>query len=123
MQTRQVTLRSQAGVSLSGLLIAAVLLIFASLLAFKVVPPYMEFSTAKKAIIIIAQEKRGGSVADIRKAWQLRNAIDDVKSVSDQDLEITKDGGDIVISFAYKKEIPLFWNVGLYIDFAASSKD
>jgi len=27
-----------------------------------------------------------------------------------------------VIAFAYRREVPLFGNVGLYIDYAASSK-
>ena len=48
--------------------------------------------------------------------------IDEVKVITSNDLEITKDGGDVVISFAYKKEVPLFSNVGLYIDFDANSK-
>jgi hypothetical protein len=28
----------------------------------------------------------------------------------------------VVISFAYRKDIPLFANVGVYLDFAATSK-
>jgi len=49
--------------------------------------------------------------------------IDEVAVISDKDLDITKDGGEVVISFAYKKEVPLFSNVGLYLDFAANSKE
>ena len=118
-------MRTQSGLSFMALIITLVVLIFVALLAFKVVPPYMEFLTAKKTIVLIAQEKTGASatVGQIRTAWQLRTAVDDIKSINENDLEITKDGNDIIISFAYRKEIPLFWTVGLYIDFAASSKD
>ena len=112
----------QLGVSLMGLIIGAVILIFVLLLGMKTLPPWMEFFTAKKHITQIAQEQRSGTVGDVRKAWQLKTAIEDVPSVSDKDLEITKEGGEIVISFAYRKEIPLFANVGIYMDFAASSK-
>jgi uncharacterized protein DUF4845 len=112
----------QRGVSLLGLIIGAVILIFVLLLGMKTLPPWMEFFTAKKHITQIAQEQRNGTVADVRKAWQLKTAIEDVPSVSDKDLEVTKDGGEIVISFAYRKEVPLFANVGVYMDFAASSK-
>ena len=35
---------------------------------------------------------------------------------------LTKEGNEVVISFAYRKEVPLFSNLGLYVDFAASSK-
>ena len=112
----------QLGVSLVGLIIGSIILIFVLLLGMKTLPPYLEFFTAKKFIIQIAQEQRGGSVLDIRKAWQLKTAIEDVPSVTDKDLEITKEGGEVVISFAYRKEVPLFANVGVYLDFAASSK-
>ena len=112
----------QRGVSLMGLIIGAVILIFVLLLGMKTLPPWLEFFTAKKHITQIAQEQRGGTILDIRKAWQLKTAIEDVPSVSDKDLEITKEGGEVVISFAYRKEVPLFANVGVYMDFAASSK-
>ena len=36
-------------------------------------------------------------------------------------LEISKDGGRIVIEFSYEKRIPLFWNVSLLIDYKGSS--
>jgi len=112
----------QLGVSLIGLIFGAVILIFALLLGMKVFPPYLEFFTAKKLITQIANEQRGGSVGDIRKSWQLKTAIEDVPSVNDKDLEITKEGGEVVIAFAYRKEVPLFVNVGIYFDFAASSR-
>ena len=112
----------QLGVSLTGLIVGIVILIFVVLLGLKTFPPYLEYFTAKKLITQIAQEQRGGTVLDIRKAWQLKTAIEDVSAITDKDLEITKDGADIVISFAYRKEVPLFANVGLYFEFAADSK-
>ena len=112
----------QRGVSIMGLIFGSVVLIFVLLLGMKMFPPYLEYFTAKKHIIQIAQVQRAGTVDDIRKAWQLKTAIDDVNAISEKDLEITKDGGEIVISFAYRKEVPLFANVGVYLDFAASSK-
>jgi hypothetical protein len=113
----------QTGVSLSGLIIVFVILIFIALLGFKVGPPVAEFFTAKDTIQKIAQEKRGGSVAEIRKAWETKTMINEIKALTAADLEITKDGGDVLISFAYKAEIPLFANIGLYINFAANSKE
>ncbi len=113
----------QTGVSLSGLIVVFAILIVIALFGFKVGPAVSEYLTAKKIVTAIAQEKRSGSVAEIRKAWDTRTMIDEVKVISANDLEITKDGGDVVISFAYKKEVPLFSNIGLYIDFAASSKE
>ncbi len=78
--------------------------------------------TAKKDMLAVAgSEGRTGSVVDIRKAFDRRADIDGITVVTGADLDISKDGGDIVISFAYTKKIPLFANVSLLIDFAASS--
>ena len=112
----------QRGLSIMGLIFGSVVLVFVLLLGMKLFPPYLEFFTAKKHITQIAQEQRAGTVGAVRQAWQLKTAIDDVSAITEKDLEITKDGGEIVISFAYRKDVPLFANVGVYLDFAATSK-
>jgi hypothetical protein len=113
---------SQRGVTLTGLMMLLFILIFVALFGFKLIPAYIDFYTAKKAISVVAREKQGTSAAEIRRSFELRSAIDEIK-VKPSDLEITKDGNELVIGFAYRKEVPLFANVGIYIDFAASSKD
>ncbi|HXL75809.1 MAG TPA: DUF4845 domain-containing protein [Burkholderiales bacterium] len=110
----------QRGVTLMGLIIVLFVVMFVALLGFKLIPAYIDFYTAKKAINAVARQ--GTTAAEIRRSFDLRSAIDDVK-VRASDLEITKEGNELVVGFAYRKEVPLFANVGVYIDFAASSKD
>jgi len=112
----------QRGVTLMGLIILLFILIFVALLGFKLIPAYIDFHTAKKAINAIARERQGATVAEIRRSFDNRSAIDDIK-VRSSDLEITKQGNEVVIGFAYRKEVPLFANIGIYIDFAASTQD
>ena len=106
-----------AGVSLMGLIIVLAILAVLALFAMKVIPSYMEFRGMKNAIQAIAREKPGGAPADIRKSFEARSNIDGFESVKAQDLTVDKNG----ISFAYRKEVPLFTGVGLYIDYAAST--
>ena len=112
----------QRGISLMGLIIGLFVLIFVALLGFKVLPPILEFRTARAAIQAIARERQTSSVQEIRKAFDARAQIDDIATVKGSDLEVTKEGGEVVIGFAYRKEVPLFANVGLYLDFVANSK-
>jgi len=107
----------QAGVSLMGLIIVLILLAVIALFAMKVIPSYMEFRGMKNAIQAIARERPNGAPADIRKAFEARSNIDNFESVKPQDLDIQKG----YIAFAYRKEVPLFTGVGLYIDYAAST--
>ena len=113
-------LHRQQGISILGLVTALVVVIVVALLGFKLVPPILEYRTQKAGIQAIAREKQNATVGDIRRAWETRSAIDDY-AIKPSDLEITKQGNQVVISFAYRKEVPLFANVGLYIDFAATS--
>ena len=63
----------------------------------------------------------GGSRPNV-VAGEARATIDDITSVKPQDLEITKEGSEVVIAFGYRKEVPLFGGVGLYIDYSAKTK-
>jgi hypothetical protein len=111
----------QRGVTLTGLLIWSFAAIIVALFALKLVPAYIEFLTAKKAIYAIASSGPG-SVAEVRRAFEARATIDDINAVKSSDLEVTKDGRQLVISFSYRKEMPLVANIGLYIDFRADSR-
>ena len=111
------------GVSILGLVFVLIVLIFAALLGFKLIPPILEYRAMKGAIVAIARERQNASVADIRRAFESRQAIDDFQAVKPADLDISKQGNQVVIAFAYRKEVHLFGNVGLYLDFSANSQE
>lgn len=112
----------QRGVSMGGLLVGAAIFIVLALLGMKIAPAYLEYSAVKKAVTGIVQGGEAkGTVNDIRRAFDRRAQVDDIAVITSQDLDISKEGGDVVISFAYPKKIPLFSNVSLYIDFAGNS--
>lgn len=111
----------QGGVTVSGLVLWLVVFIVVALLAMKLVPAYMEYGSAKNAIDAIARDRNAGTPAEVRRAFAARAAIDDISVVKSADLDVTKQGNEMVISFAYRKEVPLFANIGIYLDFAAST--
>ena len=105
------------GVSLMGLIVILVVLAMVALLAMKVIPSYLEFRAARNAIFSIARERPNASPAEVRKTFESRALIDSVESVRPEQLEIGKGS----IAFAYRKEVPLFTGVGLYIDYTANT--
>lgn len=112
----------QRGVSFLVIFLIFVVLALAAVGALKIAPAFSEFMTVKKTVAAVAaSEGRTGSVTEIRKAFDRRASIDNITAVTPGELEISKDGGEVVISFAYAKRIPLFSNVSLLIDFAAST--
>ena len=113
----------QLGIGLGGLMVGAGIFIVLAMFGMKLGPSYLEFASIKKAVVAIAQEKPGASVGDIRKAFDARATIDAITTVQGKDLEVTKDGGELLITAVYRKEIPLVSNIGVYIDFRAASKE
>lgn len=111
----------ERGVTISGLVVWLVVFVVVALLAMKLVPAYMEYGSARNAIQAIARDRGASTPAEVRRAFDARAAIDDITVVKASDLEVTRQGNETVISFAYRKEVPLFANVGLYMDFAAST--
>ena len=107
----------QLGVSLMGLIVVLILLAVVALFGMKVIPSYMEFRSAKNAIVAIARERPNASPQDIRKAFEARSQIDGIESVKPTDLQIDKGS----IACAYQKQVPLFTGVSLLIDYSASA--
>ena len=60
---------------------------------------------------------------EIQAAFDRHATIDDITSIKATDLDITKEGDQIVISYAYQKRIPILDNVALVIDFAGTTRD
>ena len=113
----------QRGVSLMGLIAGLFILVIVGIFGMKIFPSFLEFRSAKTAINAIAKEKQSASVADIRKSFDARAQIDDITAIKSADLEVTKEGNEVVIGFGYRKEVKLFGPLGLVIDYAATSRD
>ncbi len=116
--------KRQMGVSLSGLLMTLAVVVFIALLGMKVGPEYIEFLLIKKALKTISNDPDAkNSVADVRKAFDRQADIDNISAIKAEDLDVSKESGDVVVSFAYERRVPLFANVSLLLDFQGSSQE
>jgi uncharacterized protein DUF4845 len=119
---RQHTICSrQGGVGLLALIAILAVVAVIALFGMKVIPSFLEFRSAKNAIQAIARDMPSATPAELRRAFENRSNIDDISSIKPSDLDIGKDGNVATIAFAYRKEIPLFKGVGLYIDYTATA--
>jgi len=118
----QNNMNSQRGMSMFGILLICIGMILVAIGGLKITPAYLEYFNVKKAVSGIVQSGEAkGTVSDIRRAFDKRAQVDDITVIGSGDLEITKEGGEVVIAFAYPKKVGLFGNVSLLFDFAGSS--
>lgn len=115
-------MKKQSGLSMVGFIVVSVLVIAIAIIGMKVTPSVIEYFTILKTIKTLASSSEGqGTVADIRKSFEKRASVDDITSVTAADLDVSKEGNQVVISFEYSKKINLIGNVSLCIDFAGNS--
>ena len=64
----------------------------------------------------------GSSVAEVRSIFDKAADIDNITSIKGRDLDITKEGDKIVVSFAYQREIHLVGPAFLTLKYAGRSR-
>ncbi|WP_041676456.1 DUF4845 domain-containing protein [Ramlibacter tataouinensis] len=110
----------QAGISFFGLVIVLVVLGGLAVLAAQVFPTLLEYQAALKAVQKAANE--GSTPVDVRSIFDRAAQIDDIKSISGRDLEITKVNDQVVVRFAYNREIHMFGPAHLLLKYTGQSR-
>ena len=114
-------MKKQRGLAISGLMFWGVIIGIVAMLGVKVVPEVIDYYKILKSVKSTAANSSGKTVPEIRTAFSKYAEIEHIKTVTPADLDISKEGSQVVIGFAYEKRIPLFFNVSLVIDFQGSS--
>jgi hypothetical protein len=111
---------SQRGISLLGLLFWGVILAFVVIVGMKVVPSVTEYFAIMKTVKKVAAA--GGDTPQIiRRNFDIALMADYITTIQGKDLEITKNGDKVVISFAYEKEFVLIDPVYLLIKYKGTT--
>ncbi len=116
-------MRHQRGMSFISILILIVLGISVALLVVKLAPAYIEFFSVKKILSTMAKDPAfpNMSPAEIRGSFDRRATIDYVTTVTGNDLDLSKDNGENVVSVEYQQKIPLVLNISACLAFDAST--
>lgn len=116
-------MRKQDGVTLTGFVLVAAVVVFVLLFAFKVAPAYFEYYSIQKQFKTIANDPnvRSGTRREIEGAFVARSTIENIRAIGPADIQITKDGSSVVLSAEYSVKVPLFGNLSACMDFNPSS--
>ena len=115
-------MKHQRGFTLSSLIVWGFVLFFAAVLGVKVVPDVVDYYKIKKNVAATALKAEGKTVPEIRADFDKFADIDQISTIQGADLDISKEGGSVVVAFAYEKRIHLFYNVSLMLDFQGESR-
>lgn len=110
----------QRGISLIGLIVLIAILGAIGLLGMQVVPTYLEYRSIQGAI---ERAKKDGatSAQEIQNSFNKSAEVGYISAISGRDLLIERQNGELEISFAYEKKIPLFGPASLLMEYEGTT--
>ena len=114
--------KRQQGLTILGFIfVAAVVGIFV-MVGFRTLPSYIEYFTVKKVLARTLQDsKEGFSMYKFRRDFDLKASADYIDSVSGSDIEVSKDGNNLVATATWSKTLHLIGNMSLLLEFEATA--
>ena len=109
----------QRGISFIGLVFFASILAMAGVVIAQVFPTALEYFAVQTAV---QKASAGQSVAEIREIFNKATQVDNIKSITGQDIDVTKEGDKVVVSFSYIREIHLVGPAYLTLKYEGRSK-
>ena len=113
----------QQGATVVGMILIAAGIVFVVIIALKLVPAYIEYATIQNHLRELARapDTRTATSAEIITAFNRRAQIDNIDVINGRDLDISREGGDVVLSASYGMRVKLVGNISACIDFEPSS--
>ena len=111
--------KGQRGISFFTVIFIMAVIAAVGLVAVQAFPSVLEYQAALKAI---NKAKEGATVAEVRSIFDKAADIDTITSITGKDLEIAKDGDQVVVSFAYDREFHLFGPAWLVLKYRGTSR-
>jgi len=112
--------RKQNGLSILGFVFVAAVLVAVAMIGFRVTPAYIEFYSVQKALQRALDEARDrGSTREIQVAFQRFADSGYIESVRGADVEVTRQGGEVVASVSWTRKLHMVANASLFLEFEA----
>ncbi|HEV2042307.1 MAG TPA: DUF4845 domain-containing protein [Casimicrobiaceae bacterium] len=107
---------------MTGFLLTAIVAVAVVMIGFRMVPPYIEYFTVKKIMAkTLDDSKQGFSLYQFRRDFDLKASADYIDSVQGSDIQVTKEGNNLVATASWTRTLHLVGNVSLLLEFEATA--
>lgn len=111
----------QRGLTMIGFLFVLAVVLISALLAFRVIPAYIEYFSVRKALEGALNDSTTLTRAEVAKLLERRLGAEYIDSVHASDIEITKSGNVTTASASWQTKLPLVGNASLLLEFDATA--
>ncbi|HEV3240933.1 MAG TPA: DUF4845 domain-containing protein [Casimicrobiaceae bacterium] len=118
MRTRS----GQKGISILGFIFVAAVVLSVAMIGFRVFPSYIEYLSVQKALKEMLEASRDGQpLQTYRSDFDRRANAGYIDSVRGSDVDVAKEGNQVVATASWTKTLPLVGNASLLLDFQATA--
>jgi Domain of unknown function (DUF4845) len=112
----------QRGLTILGFLFVAVVAVAVVMIGARMGPAYLEWYTVQKVLRDSLQASKDGfTLYQFRRDFDLKASADYIESVRGADVEVTKDGDQLVATASWSRVLHLVGNVSLLLEFEATA--
>lgn len=116
------TRAGQGGITILGFLFVAAVVLSVAMIGFRVLPAYIEYFSVQKILKqALDSAHEGETLQQFRHEFDVRTSADYVESVRGSDVDLFKQGNQLVASASWTRTLPLVGNVSLLLEFQASA--
>ena len=113
----------QRGLSIVGFIFVTAVVVIAVMIGFRMVPAYIEWMTVQKVLAKTLQDfKDSFTLYQFRRDFDLKASADYIDSVRGSDVDVVKDGNELVASAEWTRTLHLVGNVSLLLEFEAKAR-
>jgi predicted membrane chloride channel (bestrophin family) len=111
----------QRGLTMLSFLFVLAVVLVAALLAFRVIPAYIEYFSVQKALAGALNDSKDLTRAEVVKLLERRLGAEYIDSVRAADIEVTRSANVTTASVSWQAKLPLVANASLLLEFDASA--
>ena len=112
----------QRGLTITGFIFVVAVGVVAVMVGARTIPAYIEWYTVQKVMANTLQSaKEGFTLYQFRRDFDLKASADYIDSVRGTDIEVTKEGNQLVATASWSRVLHLVGNVSLLLEFEATA--
>lgn len=117
-------MKKQQGITVIGMVFIAFLVVCGIVAAAKLTPAYIEYMSVKKVLKAMTNDPdfKNMTPKQARESYSRRASIDNITSLTEKDLDISKDGNELVVEGNYSVKVPLVANLSALMEFSVSTR-
>ena len=116
--------KQQTGITFSGFIVGAFLLVVVTLFGFKLIPAYLENVKIQHIFDVVSHDPamQNAGAHDILLSYDRRASVEGIDAIRSSDIELSKgEGGRPILTASYAVKVKVGGNVSLYLEFNPTS--